>query len=300
MENIKRLTVMMIFLLLLLISSCSTSRIVTAPDVIVEPRPAQIIEPLPETISEHRPEERPILSSPPPASVQNPKLVPMVSRIPASEQIVKASPSGSYGHVGYVTRPSRMVQTRQISKINVDGYTKSIEDQLKNLEIGQILFNPAEKMTVGIKEIIEVRIAKQISDQFTKGLSGRGVPQIEQIKVGTFMKAHLYGGNFDIKLRSNSEEQTISNEGFTPWEWDVTPQQGGPQTLLLTVTVRLKLPDGREETKDYPVFRRPIIVAVNRAYTTKAFIMKYWQWLITSIIIPFIGWFAKRKWDSKP
>ena len=258
-----------------------------------EPEPAPKVEapvaqPAPATTAVPSPKAAP---PPPPA----PKSLAEAIRNPVAWQRTIATCSGTYEHVGSGAGSAITIRNQQTAGMNAENYTNFIDDQIKHLESGQILFNPPERMTVGITEIIDVRIAKQINDQFTKGLSGHGVPQIEQIKVGTFMKVHLSGDGFDIKLKSNSEEQIISNEGFTPWEWDVTPQKGGSQTLVLTVTIRLKLPDGKEETKDYPVFRRPIVVAVNPAYTIKTFIMKYWQWLIASLLIPLIGLFFKRK-----
>jgi phosphoribosylformylglycinamidine (FGAM) synthase PurS component len=57
-------------------------------------------------------------------------------------------------------------------------------------------------MKVGIRERIEVRITKTLTEDLSKELRGRGVPQIENIRVGPFMKVHLTGGDkdsFDIK-----------------------------------------------------------------------------------------------------
>jgi len=158
-----------------------------------------------------------------------------------------------------------------------------VEDELKKLSPGRILFNPAQEMKVGVTERVEVRIAKTITEDLTVGLRGRGIPQIEEIRVGTFMKVHLTGDNFECRALSH-EEQIVAGEGFTQWDWDVTPLKSGIQSLLLTVTVRIKIPNYGEERKDYPVFERWIKVKVNRIYSIKKFIMSYWQWILGTII----------------
>jgi hypothetical protein len=177
-------------------------------------------------------------------------------------------------------------------------FSKIVGDELKRLSLGRILFNPSKEMKVGIMERVEVRIAKTISEDLSARLRGRGVPQIEEIRVGTFMKVRLTGNNFDIKSLSH-EDQPVTGEGFTQWDWDVVPLKSGNQSLLLSVTVRIKIPNDGEETKDYPVFEREIKVKVNLIYSTKNFIKSYWQWIVSAIIASgIIGWVI-RKWKGK-
>ena len=168
-----------------------------------------------------------------------------------------------------------------------------IEDELKKLALGRILFNPSKEMKAAVLERIEVRIAKTIIGDLTMGLRGRGEPKIEEIRVGTSMKARLTGDNFDITSPS-TENQLVAGTGFTHWEWDVTPLKRGIQRLLLTVTVRIKIPNYCEEEKDYPVFEREIKVKVNRIHSTKNFIISYWQWIVAMIVSSgIIGWIVK-------
>jgi hypothetical protein len=285
-------------------SCCAKKEVVKSPPATAHPmelRPEPSAEiPLPVPLPVPLPERaEPVPLSPAPT----PAAAPLAnSDYPATEQGLRetddVSDQGSYRDAKPVRRPQQKAGPDNAH--NTVDYSRIIEEQFKSLKQGPILFNPSKEMKAGVKEIVEVRIAKEFNDHIAEGLRGRGVPQVERIKVGTFMKVHLEGDNFEIKLRSNKEEQFIADSGFTPWEWDVTPNKGGPQVLLLTATVRLKLPDGREETQDYPVFRRPINVAVDPIYTLKEFIVKHWQWVISTLIIPAIGWIAKKKWDSKP
>nr|QNO48559.1 hypothetical protein JAJEHNPH_00018 [Methanosarcinales archaeon ANME-2c ERB4]QNO48934.1 hypothetical protein OEPDFBKK_00010 [Methanosarcinales archaeon ANME-2c ERB4] len=157
-----------------------------------------------------------------------------------------------------------------------------VEDELKKLAPGLILFNPPKKMRVGVRERVEVRISKNVTEDLSTGLKGRGEPQIENISVSTFMKVHLTGDNFDIKPLSEVE-QVVSDEGFTQWEYDVIPNKHGNQILQLKVTARIKIPDG-EEQYSYPVLERDISVKVNPIYSITHFIEIHWQWIVGAII----------------
>lgn len=181
--------------------------------------------------------------------------------------------------------------------------TEIVEAELKKLAPGRILFNPSEEMTVGVKERVEVRIARTLTEDLTTGLRGRGVPQVEEIRVGTFMKVCLTGDNFDIKALSH-EEQVVAGEGFTQWDYDVVPLKSGTQTLLLTVTVRIKIPNYGEERKDCHVLERKIKVKVNRIYSILRFAKSYWQWIVTTIVATITssgitGLILKRRSNSR-
>ena len=63
-----------------------------------------------------------------------------------------------------------------------------VEDELKKLAAGKILFNPPSDMKVGVTERIEARIGKGVIPDFTAGLKGKGQVQIKSLKVSTFMQ----------------------------------------------------------------------------------------------------------------
>jgi hypothetical protein len=158
-----------------------------------------------------------------------------------------------------------------------------IDDAFKKLSSGQILFNPPEKMKVGIEERVEVRLTKDITENLTEELKGPGAPQIESIKVGTCMMVKLTGDSFDINALS-SEEQVVKPVGFTEWSWDVTPLKSGRQELHLTVIVRILIPGQDEQKIDWLVKDKQINIEVNPSYTFKRFIECHWQWIVGTII----------------
>ncbi|TAN66344.1 MAG: hypothetical protein EPN17_14110 [Methylobacter sp.] len=166
-----------------------------------------------------------------------------------------------------------------------------LQKEINRLQIGIVVFNPPDSMKLGVKERIEARISKDINADLVTSLKGRGLPQIEELKIYELMKVRLTGDDFEIDSL-NEDEQIISASGFTEWSWDVIPLKSGKKTLHLHVTLRIRLPFG-EEKKDSPVLDREITVQVNPTYSVKLFLMTYWTWLVTALILPLIGWLWK-------
>lgn len=188
-------------------------------------------------------------------------------------------------------RPSRK-KFRKSSKRDVPrSVARLVAEEIRGLVSGTVLFNPPERMSVGVRERVEVRIAiGPPTPGLLQGLKGHGPPQTEPLQVGTFMKARLSGGHFDVRALS-SEEQVVVDGRPTQWEWDVTALQHGTQVLSLAVSVRLTIRDAGEKAMDYPVFDRSIKVSVNPVYAARTFVKAYWQWIVGTIVgSGVIGW----------
>jgi hypothetical protein len=67
-------------------------------------------------------------------------------------------------------------------------------------------------MTIGKKERVRVRISKGTKIDLKEELKEIEKVQIEEIKVGTFMKVRLEGDNFDIKALSHAEQIVFEEE----------------------------------------------------------------------------------------
>jgi hypothetical protein len=162
-----------------------------------------------------------------------------------------------------------------------------LKEELRRLPFGKIIFNPPDVMKVGVKNRIETRITRDADINLLTSLKGHGIPKIEELRISELMKVRLSGSDFNI-IHHNEEEQVIEEAGFTEWAWDATPRRSGKKALHLHVTLRIRLPYGVEK-KDHPVLDRDIVVKVNPAYTVKIFIVSYWKWIVTALILPLIG-----------
>jgi hypothetical protein len=199
-------------------------------------------------------------------------------------------------------KPSPMIQTGERIPGPVDLAVgllrRSIRAALADLRRGRILFNPPERMKIGKREKVEVRISGSLEvspEDLAKNLTGQGKIETEEIKVGSFMSVRLTGSAFEIVSVSH-EGQFVPEDGFAEWQWNVTPQKSGQQTLYLAATVRLKIPPFGEEVMDLPVFEKTIYVAVARIAAITQFLQNHWQWIATAILFPLIAWAAKFLW----
>ena len=155
-----------------------------------------------------------------------------------------------------------------------------IDEALKELPMGNILFNPPKEMEVGGTELVEVRITQNITENLTKGLEGRGDPLINETKISATMKVRLTGKNFKIVPQSE-EEQIIGSDRYTEWEFYVTPLKPGIQTLHLTYYVILSIPPYDDsKVKGYEVGYREINVVVNPA----RFLESHWQFIVATLL----------------
>jgi hypothetical protein len=124
---------------------------------------------------------------------------------------------------------------------------------------------------------------------------------IESIRVESIMSAQLIGDSDKFQITALSTElQNIEENGYTEWEWRIKPLKGGQTYLKLIVKVRVK-EDGQEFYKDITVFDKNVDVKSNIGFSLWSFIQKYWQWIVTTIIIPLVIWWWKnRKTEKKP
>ncbi|MGH3972233.1 MAG: hypothetical protein ACRDS9_02745, partial [Pseudonocardiaceae bacterium] len=168
---------------------------------------------------------------------------------------------------------------------DLDSYDDSSLAQYENivkreLESGVILYNPPEQMRVGEVNRVEVRVAREELDDLAEGLQGQGDPRVEDLLVGTTMRARLEGREFDI-TPIGSDVQQLMSQGFREWRWDVTPTASGNHPLVFIVSVlHEKYPSPIEEK----VFERQIDVAVNPGYSLSKWLSNNWEKPIAALI----------------
>ena len=154
-----------------------------------------------------------------------------------------------------------------------------IDEEIKKLPKGKILFNPPKEMKVRETELVEVRITKSMAEELTRDLKGRGDPIIEEINVSTSMNVRLTGINFDIEPQ-NGAAQAIESDKFTKWVFYVTPLKSGIQTLYITVYAIISIPGYDDKEKEYEVEDWEINVKVNPIWLLKC----NWQFIVGTLI----------------
>jgi hypothetical protein len=150
---------------------------------------------------------------------------------------------------------------------------------------GRLLFNPPNKMKLGQTERVEVRLARtlELDAELLEHLRGHGEPQLEEIPTAPLMAVNLTGDGFRIKAYSD-EEQAVTQDGITTWEFDVRAIERGQQRLVMCVSLRIPVPGQPLERKSIPVREATIDVQVGVPALVGHFVSGNWQWFIGTAI----------------
>jgi hypothetical protein len=189
--------------------------------------------------------------------------------------------------------------------------TNDIEDkttnrQLQDTNMGIIAYSVPKEMQVAKTYTVRLRISKeknkiQLIDGNDMPISDIRVDSkivIASLKVEPIMSAKLITDSSKMTVQPvSTEAQDIDKEGFTEWTWRLTPKSSGNILLRIVVNIRQNN-EGDMIIKDIPVYDDIVLVKSNVAFSVRDFISKYWQWIMTTIIIPFIVWFYNKKKSS--
>lgn len=165
----------------------------------------------------------------------------------------------------------------------------AIDERFKALNPGELLISAPREMRVAVPAQFILRIAaKNQSEGISSDLPTGGQTSTSTLHVTPTMRATLAGTGFTIQSTSQ-EEQLIGGGSFTEWSWQVTPLESGNRELVATVYVVL---DGK--VKGVPK-RWPVHVSANTGQSVSHFFATYWQWLLTTLIIPLVLYWRKKK-----
>lgn len=175
---------------------------------------------------------------------------------------------------------------------------------------GLLAYSVPSEMTVGKDYSIKIRITKDSSEKKTLIVGDTKIPindttvhstiTIESIRVSSIMSAALTTDNDEnFKISSKSTEtQNIEEFGYTEWEWNVMPLKSGNHNLKLLIKVRITSEEG-SFFKDIVVFEKQVPIKSNPGYSFSKAVEKYWQWSLSTLIIPFFIWLYNRKKKKK-
>jgi len=173
----------------------------------------------------------------------------------------------------------------------------------RELEQGLVAYNPPAQARVQEDFEVTVRVQRgtvTVSPSL-RTLPGTAPVIIENLPVGTYMRAELRGSGLDVQPLSD-KFQLI--DGVTEWAWRVTPQTDGVRTLRLTLVVELN---------DLPLssrtFERAIAVDVQKQppWYKRAWGLLDVAGVVTAIVIAAIlgsaklarVWWVRRKADEE-
>jgi tetratricopeptide (TPR) repeat protein len=150
---------------------------------------------------------------------------------------------------------------------------------------GRLLFNPPARMRLGDTERVEVRLTRTLTldAELLKDLRGHGEPQLEEISTSPLMAVTLHGDGFRITPYGD-EEQSVTPDGITTWEFDIRALKRGQQRLVMSVSLRIPVAGQPLERKSIPVREATIDVQVEAFALIGRFVAANWQWFVGTAI----------------
>jgi HEAT repeat protein len=196
---------------------------------------------------------------------------------------------------------------------------------IKDLGPGEIVYNPPDRMQVGVSEPITARIARgDFEGDLKRDLVGRGLAFAAKIKVGTFVRVEL--GGPDFKVDAVGDRDRVLPEGtMQEWRFDVLPLHAGKRRILdLLVSVRIHLPGAaeipgafqfpasssqqmvttatKEELYSFPSFHREIAVDVSPVMFARNLLADNWQYFLSglaTVATAIAAFFGKRWFEGR-
>ena len=164
-----------------------------------------------------------------------------------------------------------------------DEYVRQAFSEL--VRTGQLLFNPPDHMQLGHTERVEVRVARtlELNLELLEHLRGHGEPHLEEVLTAPIMAVTLKGDGFRITAYSD-EEQSVTTDSITSWEFDIYALIRGRQRLVLSVSLRIPVVGQRLEHKNIPVREAMIDVQVGIPTRVGYFVSSNWQWFVGTAI----------------
>ena len=108
---------------------------------------------------------------------------------------------------------------------------------------------------------------------------------MEEIPTAPLMAVTLRGDGFGITSYSD-EEQVVSEDAVTTWEFDLRAMKWGQQRLVLSVSLRVPVPGWpvKSQHRSIPVREVTIAVQVTAASLIWHFVSANWQWFVGTAI----------------
>jgi hypothetical protein len=239
---------------------------------------------------------------------RKPKHVPPSTPTPTPAPTASPRPSSTPTPV-----ENRNVNVRtNVNSSNVDSNTSantrttSVDEQVSAMVTGKIVYQIPGIMKLGESTVIRVGIAKGITDDVKVTIANNRNTTIQDIKIKDVMAVDLISEEaeaFDVRRQQpragESPWQTIGGDTTSEWIFDVTPRLSGAHKLRLVASVLLDDPKKQNAPLSFKVYEKDTTVSTNYLYYAREFIKSYWQFLLTTLLLP-AGAVAWRYFKKSP
>ncbi len=199
--------------------------------------------------------------------------------------------------------PSRVPSPEPVgsgSKVIVKPEKPTIIEKEKTDIVGRQLFSTqlafALKESANVDETLKAQLLMSIKEEvntLANQLTVTGPKTTATINVSKVVRANLVAPDFKV-TNVTPEEQVIAENNNTEWEWLLKPTSPGKHEVTLTVTAIITV-DGKEKPHHLKKFEKVLTIEVTKQQVLEDWWSENWKWVISTLIIPFLGFLFKEK-----
>lgn len=197
------------------------------------------------------------------------------------------------GGSGAVPQPSH-----QLIKTDQSTVTDSVSQVTKQLFSASLAF--VIPTTANIDDVIKAQLLInpiKVADELVKDLSKKGTVTQDSVRVSRIVKAAIVAPEFDV-VAITEAEQALAETESTEWLWALTAKSAGAHDVTLSVTALITV-DGRQTKHHLKTFEKVITIDVTPNQIVLSWLEHHWQWLISTLLIPFGVWLYRKKFQSQ-
>jgi hypothetical protein len=172
-----------------------------------------------------------------------------------------------------------------------------VDEIVKKLEWGSVVFNTPTKMKFDEPKIVELVLSPTKSTQELQSeLRSLGEIEFARVQISNRMQASLTGENFKVEALV-PEKQALSRGKTTRWKWRVTPTEYGVKELNFTLWAIVTV-SNQDEPYVIRTYDKTIEVEISLGQRFSKFFSSNWQWLWAAILVP-VATFLWKWYQSK-
>jgi hypothetical protein len=200
-----------------------------------------------------------------------------------------------YGEIEYEQHPNKQILKNDVKLPTIIRLNNS-KVLNTTYDMGNVVYRIPSMMTVRTSYQVLVRISKSevnIYENLNGNVRTTKIPLTETMQVNLIDDSPSDNKSFDIIKDNDSIQIVDTTNSYTQWSWNVTPLRVGVGKLKVIISI---IKNGNK--KDI-VYEDSVKIKMDLPKQIYYWFLKYWQWLFTSILIPFLVWLYKKIKNKK-
>jgi len=197
--------------------------------------------------------------------------------------------------------PRVAAQTEKLAlakKAEEPGISQRREISTKKLFSASLAFSVPDKANIDddIKAQLLIDTQKELQE-LEQNLTVSGNKSSNKIQISRVVKATVSAPDFEVTNVTDSEQLILENQ-TTEWLWTLRPKSVGTHSVNLVITAIITY-EGRDKPFHVKTFDKTVTIEITPKQFIKSWLGENWKWVITGLLLPLLGIFAKDIFKKK-